>query len=141
VNNLAPFSLQGKSIFITGGSSGIGLGTCQRCLQEGARVIVADIQAPPQAVLDAGALFLEVDVTDRDRVVKAFQQAEGAVGKLHVIIHNAGKPGNGKHLTDSDEEVLDSVVALNLYGTYYMLKYGPAHMLDSLTTAQPRRRS
>jgi len=130
VNKLAPFSLQGKSIFITGGSSGIGLGTCQRCLQEGARVIVADIQAPPQAVLDAGALFLEVDVTDRDRVVKAFQQAEGAVGKLHVIIHNAGKPGNGKHLTDSDEEVLDSVVALNLYGTYYMLKYGPAHMLD-----------
>ena len=126
----APFSLKDKSIFITGGSSGIGLGTVQRCLQEGARVIVADIQPPPQSVLDAGGMFLEVDVTDRGKVIHAFQKAEAAVGKLDVIIHNAGKPGNGKHLTDSDEEVLDGVVDLNLYGTYYILKYGPAHMVD-----------
>jgi NAD(P)-dependent dehydrogenase (short-subunit alcohol dehydrogenase family) len=130
VNTSAPFSLHGKSIFITGGASGIGLGTCRRCLQEGARVIVADIQAPPQSVLDAGGIFIEVDVTDRDKVIDAFQKAEAAIGKLDVIIHNAGKPGNGKHLTDSDEEMLDSVVNLNLYGTYYILKYGPAHMHD-----------
>jgi NAD(P)-dependent dehydrogenase (short-subunit alcohol dehydrogenase family) len=123
VNTSVPFSLDGKSIFITGGASGIGLGTCQRCLQEGARVVVADIQAPPQSVL-------EVDVTDRDKVIDAFRQAEAAAGKLDVIIHNAGKPGKGTHLTDSDEEVLDGVVALNLYGTYYILKYGPAHMRD-----------
>ncbi len=126
----APFSLRDKSIFITGGSSGIGLGTCQRCLQEGARVVIADIQAPPQSVLDQGGIFIEVDVTNRDKVIEAFQKAEASVGKLDVIIHNAGKPGNGKHLTDSDEEMLDSVVDLNLYGTYYILKYGPAHMVD-----------
>ncbi len=134
----APFSLKGKSIFITGGASGIGLGTCQRCLQESARVIVADIQTPPQSVLDDGAIFLEVDVTNRDQVVDAFKKAEAAIGKLDVIIHNAGKPGKGNHLTDSDEEVLDSVVALNFYGTYYVLKYGPGHMLDGgsiITTA------
>ena len=126
----APFSLRGKSIFITGGSSGIGLGTCQRCVQEGARVIIADIQPPPQSVLDEGALYLEVDVTNRERVIDAFKETEAAVGKLNVIIHNAGKPGKGTHLTDSDEDVLDGVVRLNLYGTYYILKYGPAHMLD-----------
>jgi NAD(P)-dependent dehydrogenase (short-subunit alcohol dehydrogenase family) len=130
VNTSAPFSLHGKSIFITGGSSGIGLGTCYRCVQEGARVIIADIQAPPQSVLDTGGIFIEVDVTDRDKVIDAFRQAETSIGKLDVIIHNAGKPGNGKHLTDSDEEVLDGVVNLNLYGTYYILKYGPAHMHD-----------
>ena len=124
------FSLRGKSIFITGGASGIGLGTCQRCLQEGARVIVADVQPPPQSVLDDGAIFLKTDVTQRDAVMIAFQQAEAAVSKLNVIIHNAGKPGNGKHLTDSDQEILDGVVALNFYGTYYILKYGPAHMQD-----------
>lgn len=133
-----PFSLKGKSIFITGGASGIGLGTCQRCLQEGARVIVADIQKPPQAELDDGAIFLGVDVTDREQVIDAFKKAEARIGKLDVIIHNAGKPGKGLHLTDSDEEVLDSVVALNFYGTYYVLKYGPGHMLDGgsiITTA------
>lgn len=133
-----PFSLRNKSIFITGGSSGIGLGTCLRCLQEGARVIVADIQAPPQAVLDQGGIFLKVDVSDRDQVIDGFKKAEASVGKLQVIIHNAGMPGKGTHLTDSDEEVLDCVVDLNFYGTYYILKYGPSHMLDGgsvITTA------
>ena len=108
----APFSLRDKSAFITGGASGIGLGTCQRFLQEGARVIVADLQPPPQSLLDAGAIFLEVNMCDRDKVIHAFTKAEAAVGKLDVIIHNAGKPGNGKHITDSDEEVLDGVVDL-----------------------------
>jgi NAD(P)-dependent dehydrogenase (short-subunit alcohol dehydrogenase family) len=124
------FSLSDKSAFITGGASGIGLGTCQRFLQEGARVVVADIQPLPQRLLDDGAIFLEIDVTDRDQVMTGFAKAEAAVGKLHVIIHNAGKPGNGKHLTESDEQVLEDVVALNFYGTYYILKYGPGHMLD-----------
>ncbi len=118
------------SIFITGGASGIGLGTVQRCLQEGAHVVIADVQQPQPAILEGGAVFLKVDVTDRDKVIDAFNQAEAAVGKLDVIIHNAGKPGNGKHLTDSDEDIFDGVVNLNLYGTYYILKYGPAHMKD-----------
>ena len=125
-----PFSLRGKSIFITGGASGIGLGTVLRCLEEGARVAVADIQPPPQTVLDAGAVYLEVDVTERDRVIEALSKAEAAIGKLHAILHHAGKPGKGTHITDSEEQVLDGVVNLNLYGTYYILKYGPAHMHD-----------
>jgi NAD(P)-dependent dehydrogenase (short-subunit alcohol dehydrogenase family) len=133
-----PFSLRGKSIFITGGASGIGLGTCQRFLQEGARVIVADIQTPPQSALDEGAIFLCVDVTNRDDVVNAFKVAEETIGKLDVIIHNAGRPGKGIHLTESDETVLDAIVALNFYGTFYILKYGPRHMRDGgsiITTA------
>ena len=133
-----PFSLKDKTIFITGGSSGIGLGTTMRCLEEGARVFIADIQPPPQTALDQGATYLRVDVTSSDNVVEAFAQAEAAAGKLDVIIHNAGKPGNGKHLVDSDEHILDGVVDLNFYGTYYILKYGPGHMRDGgsiITTA------
>ncbi len=126
----AHFSLQDKSIFITGGASGIGLGTAERCLQAGARVVVADLNPPPASVLDAGGIYLKVDVTGREQVIDALDQAETAIGKLNAIIHNAGKPGNGKHITDSDEDVFDGVVNLNLYGTYYMLKYGPAHMHD-----------
>jgi NAD(P)-dependent dehydrogenase (short-subunit alcohol dehydrogenase family) len=136
--NTSPFSLAGKSIFITGGASGIGLGTVERCLDEGARVIIADLNPPPQSVLVAGGLFYKVDVTDREQVRSGFAKAEDAVGRLHVIIHNAGKPGKGKHLVDSDEDVLDGVVDLNFYGTYYILKYGPAHMQDGgsiITTA------
>ena len=124
------FSLRDKAIFITGGASGIGLGTAQRCLASGARVLIADLNPPPQALLEAGALFARIDVSDREQVRKGFDDAEAALGKLHVIIHNAGKPGKGSHLVDSDEDVLDGVVDLNLYGTYYILKYGPRHMHD-----------
>ena len=107
-------------------------------MQEGARVVVADVQAPPQSVLDAGGIFRATDVTDRDNVVNALKDAEETIGKLDVIVHNAGMPGKGHHLTDSDEEMLDAVVALNFYGTYYILKYGPRHMRDGgsiITTA------
>ena len=134
----SPFSLEAKSIFITGGASGIGLGTAQRCLEQGAKVVIVDLNPPPTSFTDAGAHFLRVDCTEREQVIDAFVQAEAAVGKLHAIIHNAGKPGNGKHLTDSDEEILDGVVNLNLYGTYYILKFGPRHMHDGgsiVTTA------
>jgi len=133
-----PFSLKDKAVFITGGASGIGLGTAERFLQEGARVVIADVQPPPPSVLDAGAVFLTVDVTRRENVMDAFKSAEQAIGLLDVIIHNAGMPGKGAHITDSDEAVLDKVVALNFYGTYYVLKYGPRHMRDGgaiITTA------
>jgi NAD(P)-dependent dehydrogenase (short-subunit alcohol dehydrogenase family) len=130
VETSSHFSLRDKPIFITGGASGIGLGTSQRCIEEGARVVVADLNPPPQSLLDAGAIYLKVDVTVREQVIDALERAEAAIGKLDGIIHNAGKPGNGKHITDSDEEVFDGVVNLNLYGTYYILKYGPGHMND-----------
>lgn len=132
------FSLKGKSAFITGGASGLGLGTADRFLQDGARVVVVDIQKPPQSLIEAGAIFLEVDMGNREDVLGAFEQAQKAIGNLDIIIHNAGKPGNGKHITESDEEILDGVVKLNLYGTYYFLKYGPLHMNDGgsvITTA------
>jgi NAD(P)-dependent dehydrogenase (short-subunit alcohol dehydrogenase family) len=133
-----PFSLKNKAVFITGGASGIGLGTCARFLQDGARVVVADIKAPPQVVLDAGGVYLAVDVSDRESMVAAFDTAERTIGKLDVIIHNAGAPGRNVHITESDEAVLDRLVALNFYGTYYLLKYGPRHMNDGgaiITTA------
>jgi len=138
VDKTPPFSLKGKSIFLTGGSSGIGLGTSQRFVQEGAHVVIADIQPPPQTLLEEGAVYVPTDVTSRDAVIAALKFAETSVGKLDVIVHNAGKPGKGVHLTDSDETVLDGVVDLNFYGTYYILKYAPGHMRDDgsiITTA------
>jgi NAD(P)-dependent dehydrogenase (short-subunit alcohol dehydrogenase family) len=138
MDTLSPFSLKDKTVLITGGSSGIGLGTCRRFLREGAKVFVLDIQKPPQSILSDGAIFLQTDVADRDEVENAFRAAEEAIGKLNVIIHNAGKPGNDEHIVDSEESVLDGVVALNFYGTYYVLKYGPKHMHDGgsiITTA------
>ena len=134
----APFTLKDKAVFITGGASGIGLGTAERFLREGARVVIADIQPPPETVLASGGVYLTMDVSSRESVIAAFDAAVAAIGALDVIIHNAGGPGKGLHITESDEAVLDRVVALNFYGTYYVLKYGPRHMRDGgaiITTA------
>ncbi|GAB3097857.1 SDR family oxidoreductase [Aestuariicella hydrocarbonica] len=138
MNSYNPFSLKDKSVLITGGSSGIGLGTSERFLLEGAKLVIVDIQPPPQSILDNGAIYLEVDISQREEILNAFQTAEDIHGKLDVIIHNAGKPGRGTHITESEEAVLDKLVALNFYGTYYILKYGPGHMNDGgsiITTA------
>ena len=138
MDTASPFSLKDKSILITGGASGIGLGQCLRFLQEGAKVVVADIQRPPQAALDGGAIYAPCDVTQCEQVIDVFKTAVNTIGVLDVISHNAGKPGKGAHLTESDEAVLAGVVALNFYGTYYVLKYGPRHMRDGgsiITTA------
>src|ERR1700678_3890784 len=108
----SPFSLKDKSILITGGSSGIGLGQCLRFLQEGAKVAIADNQTPPPAALDGGANYIKCDVTQREQVMDALQNAVQRIGVLDVIIHNAGKPGKGARLTESDEEILDGGVAL-----------------------------
>ena len=91
-------------------------------------------------MLDAGAVFQTVDVTQRDVVVtEAFKAAETAVGPLDVDHPQRWHAGSsGTHITESDESVLDKVVALNFYGTYYVLKYGPRHMRDGgsiITTA------
>ena len=134
----SPFSLRGKSIFVTGGASGIGLGQTLRFLQEGAKVAVADIKPLPPSASDLGAVYFHCDVTVKEDVIVTFEKAVNAIGTLDVISHNAGRPGKGVHLADSDESVLDAVVALNLYGTYYILKYGPSHMHDGgsiITTA------
>lgn len=136
--NTNPFSLAKKSVFITGGSSGIGLCTAKRFLLEGASIVIADIKPPPQELLGAGVIYMDVDLCDRGSVYAALERAEGRVGKLDAVIHNAGRPGKNTHLTDSDEEVLDAVVRLNIYGTYYILKYAPRHMSDGgsiITTA------
>lgn len=132
------FSLESKSVFITGGSSGIGLGTAERFLREGARVVVADIKSPPDLLISSGGIYIPMDVSSRDSVIQAIDSAVAAIGLFDVIIHNAGGPGNGLHITEADEAVLDRVVTLNFYGTFYILKYGPNKMRDGgsiITTA------
>lgn len=133
-----PFSLHNKSAVITGGASGIGLGQCYRFLEAGASVVVLDIKSPPPEALDRGARYIPCDVSIREDVQHAFEQAASMIGALSIVSHNAGRPGKGKHITDSDEDILDAVVALNLYGTYYVLKFAPKHMCDGgsiITTA------
>ena len=87
----------GKTAFITGGASGMGLAMARSFAKAGMKVVIADIE---QAALDAAKaefeasnaefLTLDLDVTDRDAMAAAADAAEARFGKVHVVCNNAG---------------------------------------------------
>ena len=87
----------GRTAFITGGASGLGLAMAHSFCAAGMRVAIADIE---QAALDkaeaelrpsnAQVLALQLDVTDRQALAEAADRTEQAIGKVHVVCNNAG---------------------------------------------------
>lgn len=88
--------LPGKTAFVTGGASGIGLGIAKALLGAGTNVAIADIRQDhlDEAVdeLRGGdkVLALQLDVTDRAAYAAAADAAEARFGKLHILVNNAG---------------------------------------------------
>ncbi|MEH6660107.1 MAG: SDR family NAD(P)-dependent oxidoreductase [Parasphingorhabdus sp.] len=89
-------NLQGKTAFVTGGASGIGLGIAKALLGEGMNVVVADIRDDhlAEAQEELGSpdriLAIKLDVTNRDAFAKAADDAEARFGKIHILCNNAG---------------------------------------------------
>ncbi|WP_298173111.1 SDR family NAD(P)-dependent oxidoreductase [Novosphingobium sp.] len=89
-------NLPGKTAFITGGASGIGLGIAKALLGAGMNVVIADIRddhlAAAEAELAGGerVLPLKLDVTDRAAFAAAADAAEAKFGKIHILCNNAG---------------------------------------------------
>lgn len=89
--------LKGKVVVITGGGGGIGSATCRRFAEEGARVVVADVNAEAAArVVDeiraAGgeATAMIVNLVDYDATAAAVAQLEAEFGPIDVLVNNAG---------------------------------------------------
>jgi NAD(P)-dependent dehydrogenase (short-subunit alcohol dehydrogenase family) len=124
--------LEGRTALITGAGSGIGRQAAKLFAAEGARVVVADrdAQAGQETVSDieqAGgiACAVEVDVAVAAQVEAAVAEAERAYGALHVLFNNAGIfPDGDSSPVDTDEEVWDRVMAVNLKGVFLGCKYG-----------------
>ena len=91
--------VNGKSIIITGGGSGIGAATVQIAAQLGAKVTIADRDCEAgQAILakvvaDGGeAIFVQVDITDEEQVIGMVEKAVSQYGRLDGAFNNAGVP-------------------------------------------------
>ena len=90
-------NLKGKTAFITGGASGIGLGIAKACAKEGMNVVIVDMR---QSAIDEAlpifkennwpAVGVKLDVTDREAYGKAVDDAEAAFGNIHLLVNNAG---------------------------------------------------
>jgi NAD(P)-dependent dehydrogenase (short-subunit alcohol dehydrogenase family) len=128
--------LAGKVAFITGGGGGIGSATARRFAQEGARVVVADIdvaageaaaKAARAAAANSGgdAHFLRCDVTERTSVVAAIAETVARYAKLDVLHNNAGGSTlEDGPVTEAPEEEFWRAIKLDLYGTFLCSKLG-----------------
>ncbi len=89
--------LDGKVAVVTGGASGIGAAIVDRFVEEGAVVVVADLQeeagGAPVDRHGATARFLHTDVTDGAQVAAAVDLAVSSFGRLDVMVNNAGIVG------------------------------------------------
>jgi NAD(P)-dependent dehydrogenase (short-subunit alcohol dehydrogenase family) len=89
-------NLPGKTAFVTGGASGIGLGIAKALLGAGMNVVIADIrddhlaQASAELGVPERLLALQLDVTDRASYERAADAAEARFGKIHLLCNNAG---------------------------------------------------
>ncbi len=117
--------LKDKVIIVTGAGSGIGAGIARRLAQEGARLIVADIDAGhgaqvAQEIAGAGgdARFLHADVTDNASMAALIDQTVAACGRLDVMINNAGWTHRNQPLLQVSEAEFDKCYAVNVKSIY-----------------------
>ena len=122
--------LKDRVTVITGGAAGIGRATAERFAEEGAKVIICDVnrEAGEDAVQGLGpdATFYLVDVTQRQAVQMWMQDVLDKYGRVDVLINNAGilrdgllvKIKNGNVIKQMSESDFDLVVAVNLKGVF-----------------------
>jgi NAD(P)-dependent dehydrogenase (short-subunit alcohol dehydrogenase family) len=113
--------LNGKVAIVTGGSSGIGEGTAERFVAEGAKVVIADVNEEQgnavAARLGPDAIFKRTDVSDQAQILDLVAFTVKTFGGLHIMFNNAGIAG-ARHprLFDEDFKDFERIMAVNLLG-------------------------
>ncbi|MDW9486216.1 glucose 1-dehydrogenase [Sinorhizobium meliloti] len=130
--------LDGRSILITGGASGIGRAVALRCADAGAAITITDVNVEAgtgvadEIVRNGGeAQFVRLDVTDEAQHHAAADAAMKAFGKLDGSCNAAGKPFQGRPMHEIDPDFWESVYALNLRSVFYATRAQVPAMLDA----------
>jgi len=124
--------LKGKRVLITGGAGGIGTATAARFLEEGAQVVVLDRDETAlrrvERELPALSGCITADVSDAAAVGRAFEELDGLLGGLDVLINNAGISLRHRFL-DIPPQEWRRVMAVNLDGVFFVAQQAARRML------------
>jgi len=126
--------LDGKVAVVTGGASGIGAAIVDRFVEEGALVVVADLQERAGDNMaerhGPSARFCRTDVTDEAEVAAAVDLAVASFGRLDVMVNNAGIIGAVGPIAETSEAAFDETVGVLLKGVFL----GTKHAARVMTT-------
>src|SRR5213078_1499229 len=129
----AKYTLQGKTVLITGAARGIGADAARRAAGHGARVAVVGLEPEElQSVAkDCGpqALWFEADVTDPASLEAAVQGTVDQTGGIDVVVANAGIAAGGP-MRYMPEETFRSVIEVNLIGVWRTLRLTLPHVIE-----------
>ncbi len=125
--------LDGKVAVITGGCSGIGLATVRRFAEEGAKVVIGDVDASNGARIadEVDGTFVKVDVTSKEEVDHLFQVAKDTYGSVDIAFNNAGiSPPEDDSILTTDLDAWRKVQEVNLTSVYLCCKAALPYMIE-----------
>jgi NAD(P)-dependent dehydrogenase (short-subunit alcohol dehydrogenase family) len=125
--------LSGKVAVVTGGCSGIGLATVRRFAQEGATVVIGDLDTEhgPEIAGEVDGLFVECNVTDKEQVDFLFATTKETYGSVDIAFNNAGiSPPDDDSILDTELDAWRRVQEVNLTSVYLCCKAALPYMRE-----------
>ena len=116
-------SLKGRTVFVSGGGSGIGASIVEHFAAQGAKVGFVDINEPASKDIagKTGALFLKCDIRDVKAYQAALSEVAGKLGPITALVNNAAHDERHK-LEDVTPEFWDDRIAVNLRHAYFAIQ-------------------
>ncbi len=125
--------LDGKVAVVTGGCSGIGLATVRRFAEEGAKVVIGDVDDDrgEEVAKEVDGTYVHADVTSKEQVDALFKTAKDTYGSVDVAFNNAGiSPPEDDSILTTDLDAWRRVQEVNLTSVYLCCKAALPYMLE-----------
>jgi NAD(P)-dependent dehydrogenase (short-subunit alcohol dehydrogenase family) len=140
----APFDLSGKTVLVTGGNGGIGLGMAEACAAAGADIAIWGTNEEKNAAAlaklsDHGtrASAYQVNVADEQEVADGISKVVEDFGRIDSCFANAGIGGGAASFLDMTTEQYRKVLSVNLDGVFFTLRETARHMVERAKSGDP----